>query len=54
MTNIALVLNVEIDDDTDPAALADDVLNFFCEDPDDLFPAIKVVSGCDYRAQEAT
>jgi hypothetical protein len=48
---IALVLNLEVEDDAEPETLAQDVFDFLCEDPDNLFPAIASVSGFGYKVE---
>jgi hypothetical protein len=52
---VQIILDVEIADDLkngvigDPETVTNDLFNFLCDDPDDLFPEITVVSGADWK-----
>jgi hypothetical protein len=49
MRNISIMIDVAIEDSTDPEALAESVFDFLAADPEDLFPAIEAVNSYDYK-----
>jgi hypothetical protein len=48
---VFLVLEMDVDADTDLFDLAEQVFEYMVNDPSELFPAIKVIYGYDVRGE---